>query len=437
MKQYSVILIGAGNRGMTYTREMLKMPEKYKLVAMADPLGYKRERCQMEFGLTAEQCYNDWRDILSKPKMADIAIIATMDDMHYEPAMKAIDLGYDLLLEKPVANTEKEWIDIANAAKAKGVRVLVCHVLRYTPFYRKVKSIIESGMIGEVVSIDQVEAIGDIHFSHSYVRGNWHSTKTAAPMILAKSCHDLDIIQWLVGKPCKAVSSFGSLKHFKAENAPVGAPIKCIDGTCPAKEECPYNCYRVYVKPENRVWSGWKDILKVMYATHPDFTDEEVCEVLRNTNFGTCVYHSDNDVLDHQVVNLEFEGGATATLTVNAFNAGGRYTRIYGTKGELWAFMSDKEIFVRTLSSRKKHFIPVQETEESIAGGHGGGDHGIVADLYKYLNGDEVQFGASEIGISVENHMIGFAAEESRYNKTVISLDEFCALKGLKSWDLQ
>ena len=433
MKQYSFILIGAGGRGMTYTREMLKMPEKYKLVGMADPLDYKRERCMTEFGLAAEQCYADWREILAKPKMADIAIIATMDDMHYEPAMKAIELGYDLLLEKPVANTEKECIDIANAAKAKGVRVLVCHVLRYTPFYRTVKSIIESGMIGEVVSVDQVEAIGDVHFSHSYVRGNWHSTKTAAPMILAKSCHDLDIIQWLVGKPCKKVSSFGSLKHFKAENAPEGAPKKCIDGTCPVKEECPYNCYRVYVDQENRVWSGWKNILKAMYATHPDFSDEEICEVLRNTNYGNCVYHCDNDVLDHQVVNMEFEGGATAILTVNAFNAGGRYTRIYGTKGELWAFMSDKEIFVRTLSARERHFIPVQETEESIAGGHGGGDHGIVVDLYEFLEGNEVKFGASEIGVSVENHMIGFAAEESRHNKTIVSIEEFCKIKGLNT----
>lgn len=433
MKQYSFILIGAGGRGITYTREMLKMPEKYKLVGIADPLDYKRERCQKEFKLAPEQCYNDWREILAQPKMADIAIIATLDDMHYEPAMKAIELGYNLLLEKPVANTEKECIDIANAAKAKGVRVLVCHVLRYTPFYRKVKSIIESGMIGEVISVDQVEAIGSVHFSHSYVRGNWNSTKIAAPMILAKSCHDLDIIQWLVDKPCKSVSSFGSLKHFKAENAPEGAPKKCADGTCPAKETCPYNCHKVYVNPTKDQTMIWKDELLALYATHPNFSNEELCEVLRNTSYGTCVYHSDNDVVDHQVVNMEFEGGATATLTVNAFNAGGRYTRVYGTKGELRAFMSDKKIYVRMHSSRKKHFIPVRKTKESIAGGHGGGDYVIVADLYDYLNGDEVKFGASDIGISVENHMIGFAAEESRHNKTVVSLDEFCARKGLNA----
>jgi predicted dehydrogenase len=168
-----------------------------------------------------------------------------------------------------------------------------------------------------------------------------------------------------------------------------------------------------------------------MYATHEDFTDEEITELLKTNDFGKCVYHCDNDALDHQVVNMEFEGGATATLTVNAFNRGGRYTRVYGTKGEFYAFMSDDEIIVRTFFDKEKHRIPVVRTEESIAGGHGGGDYGIVADLYEFLCGNEVQFGASEIGISVENHMLGFAAEESRHNKTVVDIEEFCKNNGL------
>ena len=435
MKQYSFILIGAGGRGLTYTRQMLKMPEKYKLVAMADPSPNKQDICKREFGLTEEACYEDWKDILAKPKMADIAVIATMDHLHYEPAMKAIELGYDLLLEKPVANTEKECIDIANAAKKAGVRVLVCHVLRYTSFYRTVKSIIESGMIGEVMSVDQVEAIGDVHFSHSYVRGNWQNTKTAAPMILAKSCHDLDIIQWLVNKPCKKVSSFGDLTYFKPENAPAGAPHVCIGNDCPVKAECPYACENVYVNPENPTSPNnpvWKGIYRLSVATHPEFSDEEIIESLKKDSFGRCVFHSDNNVNDHQVVTMEFEGGATATLTVNAFNGGGRHTRVYGTKGELYAYMSDDEVYVRTFKDKKKHFIPVEKTEESIAGGHGGGDYGIIVDLYNYLEGNDVQYGASEIGISVLNHMMGFAAEESRKEGTVADLNEFCARKGLE-----
>ena len=428
MKQYTFITIGCGGRGTTYTTEMLKMPEKYKLVGMADPLAQRRRRYTEKFGISPEQCYESWQDILSKPKMADIAIIATLDHMHYEPAMKAIELGYNLLLEKPVANSEKECIDIANAAKKKGVKVLVCHVLRYTPFYKKVKSIVKSGILGEVMSVEQSEAIGDVHFSHSYVRGNWHNTSTSAPMLLAKSCHDLDVIQWLVDKPCTKVSSFGDLTYFTAKNAPEGAPESCVDGNCPHRENCIYDCHKIYIDDISGVW---KSIFRNIHSTKPDFTDEDVIETLRKTTYGKCVFHSDNNVLDHQVVNMQFEGGATATLTVNAFNRGGRYTRVYGTKGELYAFFSDKEINVRTFADRRKFTMPVEETtSESIAGGHGGGDAGIAFDLYNFMEGNEIELGASEIGISVYNHMIGYAAEEARHTDTVVDMDAFCQKHG-------
>lgn len=424
MKQYTFITIGAGSRGTTYTTEMMKAPEKYKLVGMADPMEKKRKLYMEQFGLTADQCYESWEEILSKPKMADVAIIATIDNMHFEPAMRAIELGYNLLLEKPVANTERECVAIANAAKAKGVKVLVCHVLRYTPFYKRVKSIVKSGLIGEVMSVDQVEGIGDVHFTHSYVRGNWHSTKTAAPMLLAKSCHDLDIVQWLVDKPCTKVSSFGDLTYFTEKSAPEGAPKSCVDGECPYREQCIYNCRRVYASDD---FPTWKRIFLSINASKAECSEEEIYELLRKTNYGKCVFHCENDVLDHQVVNMQFEGGATATLNVNAFNRGGRFTRVYGTKGELYAFFSDTEITVRTHADRRKFTIPVDEaSSESIAGGHGGGDAGISVDLYKFLEGEEIELGASEIGISVYNHLIGYAAEESRHENTVVDLADFC-----------
>jgi len=431
MKQYTFITVGAGSRGTTYTTEMLKMPEKYKLVGMADPMSEKRRKYMREFGLAEEQCFADWREILAKPKMADVAIIATVDNMHYEPAMRAIELGYDLLLEKPVANTERECIDIANAARKKGVKVLVCHVLRYTPFYKKVKSLVKSGLIGEVMSVDQVEAIGDVHFSHSYVRGNWHNTATSAPMLLAKSCHDLDVIQWLADKPCKKVSSFGDLTYFTAKNAPEGAPVSCVDGDCPHRAQCIYNCRKIYVGEDFPVW---RDIFRSIHATKSEYTDEEIFDLLRNSTYGKCVFHSDNDVLDHQVVSMQFEGGATATLNVNAFNRGGRFTRVYGTKGELYAFFSDKEINVRTFADRKKFTVPVEETTtESIAGGHGGGDAGISYDLYNFLEGNEIELGASEIGISVYNHLIGYAAEQARHTDTVVDVADFCEKHNFKA----
>ena len=423
MKPLSVILIGAGNRGTMYCTHMKSMPEKYKVVGVAEPSAERRRVIKEMHDISDDMCFENWEDILALPKMADLALITTSDNLHYGPAMKAIEQGYNLLLEKPVAQTIKECTDIANAAHEKGVSVLVCHVLRYTPFFKKVKSILESGMIGDVVSIDLTEAIGSIHFSHSYVRGNWHSEKEATPMVLAKTCHDLDMIQWLIDKPCKKVSSFGSLTHFCEASAPEGSPRVCIDGNCPHAETCPYNSERIYIGGWNS--PVWKRHFTQAVATHPDFTDEELREALKRTDYGLCVYHANNDMVDHQVVTMEFAKGVTAHLTVNAFNEGGRHLRIYGTKGELYAYASAKAIRVFTNNDWKVREFPVEETEESITGGHGGGDRGIIWDLYDYLTGTYTGNSVADIGVSVANHMIGYAAEEARHTNTIISLDDF------------
>lgn len=422
MKQFSVVIIGAGGRGMRYASEMAKTPDRYRFVAVADPNPHRIALAKETCGLTDAQCYPDWQTLLSYPKMADLAVIATQDNNHYEAALKAIDLGYNLLLEKPVAQTAKECVDIANAARAKGVSVLVCHVLRYTPFFKKMKRIIDAGTIGDIMSVVHVEAVGNVHQSHSYVRGPWHDEQESTPMLLAKCCHDLDIIQWLVGKPCKKVSSFGELSYFTPENAPAGAPVRCKDGGCPVADTCPYNCETVY--------GNEKDWYRGKVATHltkDKPTDEQVAEGLRTTNYGLCVFHAGNNVVDHQVVNMEFAGGVTANLSMNAFNRGGRFTRLFGTKGELIAYMSDPEIQVYTFADRKTTKIPVLETEESIAGGHGGGDAGIIADLYEFLCGTYTGSSIADISVSVANHLIGFAAEEARHNDTVVALDAFFA----------
>lgn len=424
MKQFSVILIGAGNRGRTYCNFMSKMPGKYKMVGVAEPHELKRAEFAARYGLAEDVCFASWEGILSKPKMADIAVIATNDDAHYEPAMKAIELGYDILLEKPVAQTAKECADIANAAKAKGVRVLVCHVLRYTDFYKTLKNIVSSGKIGEVMSVDQVEAIGDVHFSHSFVRGNWHDSVETTPIVLAKTCHDLDIIQWLVDKKCKKVSSFGELTYFTEKNAPAGTPVRCVGNECPMRGKCPYDCHKIYIENPDKLW--WKSSFRNAVATHNDYTDDELMEDLKRTDYGLCVFHANNDMPDHQVVTMQFEGGATATLTFNAFNGGGRYTRIYGTKGELYAFMSDEKVYVRTFEDGKTEYVTVSKVDEAITGGHGGGDYGIVYDLYDYLNGTYSGLDIAEIGVSVQNHMIGFAAEKARLEDKVVDVQKFC-----------
>ena len=431
MKQISVIILGCGNRGSAYSKHIGQMPDKYKIVGVADPDPARRAKMQKLYGVPAENCYNSWEDILSQPKMADVAFITLVDNMHYYPALKAIEQGYNLVLEKPVAQTAQECADIALAAQKKGVSVLVCHVLRYTPFFNRLKELLMEGAIGDVMSVIHVEAVGNVHQSHSYVRGNWHSEAEATPMLLAKSCHDLDILQWLLDKPCKKIQSFGSLKHFTPENAPEGSPVRCVDGGCPAAETCPYNCIKLYYEDKNNNWfrgTSTKNIAKGEIAT-----DEEVMQALQTTDYGLCVYHANNDVVDHQVVNMEFEGGVTVSFTMNCFNKGGRNIRIFGTKGEIIADMTDSTISVYTFEDKKTRDVPVTKAEESILGGHGGGDVGLVKELYEYLSGSYTGYRAADIFTSVKNHFIGFAAEKSRHSGTVESIDEIMESYGFKN----
>ena len=424
MKQLTAIIIGAGGRGAAYAEIMKKMPEKFTVVGVADPIRARQEHIKNLFDLPEEACYPGFDEILSQPKMADVAVIATMDDIHTEPALRAIELGYDLLLEKPVAQTPEECIAIAQAAEKKGVSVLVCHVLRYTPFYKIVKQMVMDGKLGDIMSVMAVEAVGNVHQSHSYVRGDWHKESETTPMLLAKCCHDLDIIQWILDKPCKKVSSFGDLTYFKPENAPAGAPKRCYGTDCPARAECPYCVEKVYLAaPTWMSRTAARGYTKEFWPT-----EEELRTALADpkNNFGACVYHAGNDVVDHQIVNMEFEGGCTASLTMNAFNKGGRYIRLFGTKGELYANANATEITLWDFETRETTMIPVKKTDESIAGGHGGGDSGIIYELYEYLTGEYTGFCAANIDISVKNHLIGFAAEKARHSDTIESITAYC-----------
>lgn len=430
MKTLTVALIGAGLRGDIYTTHMCECPEQLKVVAVAEPIAGRREKVQKRHGITDDMCFETGEELLQRPKLADIALICTQDNQHYHLAMQAIAKGYDILVEKPVAPTAEQCAAIALAAKEKGVKVLVCHVLRYTPFFNKVKQIILDGTLGEIQSIIHVEAVGHVHQSHSYVRGNWHSEKDSSAMLLAKSCHDIDILQWLLGKPCKKVQSFGSLTYFTEKNAPQGAPVRCIDGGCPIEDTCPYNCRKLYYERKD-TW--FRPACARDFAKGETPTDQEVMQALQNTDYGLCVFHANNDVVDHQVVNMEFDGGTTVSFTMNAFNEGGRYIRIFGTKGELYANMSADAISVFSLDDRQHHSIPVTALGESIVYGHGGGDQGLIAEMYAYFIGDYNGYRAADIETSVKNHLICFAAEKARHNDTVESVDKFFENYGMQN----
>ena len=437
MKKLTAIVIGLGSRGCVYSNAMKNLEDKFQVVGLADPYETHLNTVKQWHNVPQENCYDSWETILEQPKMADFAVICTQDRMHLAPALKAIEKGYNILLEKPVSTFPEECAAIANAAEAKGVKVLVCHVLRYTNFYGRVKQLILDGTIGEIVSLIQVEAVGNVHQSHSFVRGSWHKLSDSAPMILAKCSHDLDIIQWLIDKPCKKIQSFGSLTHFCPENAPEGAPKRCIDGGCPAADTCVYNVKRVYV--DDHTPANWyREVAARKFSIDGNGpTDEEVIESLKNTNYGLCVYQAGNDVVDHQVVNLEFAGGATASLTMNAFNKGGRYIRIFGTKGELYANMSDEEITLYTFADKQYHKVSVKAAEGGYVaghgGGHGGGDVGIMNELYDYFSDEYTGYKAADISTSVKNHLLAFAAEESRLNGTVVDMDKFVESFGMKN----
>ena len=433
MKEISVILVGAGNRGMSYCKFMMQQEGKYKIVGVADADPVRVEVAREKYNIPKENCYSSWEEILAQPKMADLAIIATMDDMHHGPALKAIEVGYDLLLEKPVAQTAQECADIALAAQKKGVNVLVCHVLRYTPFFNRIKEMLLEGTIGDVVSVIHVEAVGNTHYSHSYVRGNWHSEAETTPMLLAKSCHDIDILQWLLDRPCKKVQSFGSLTKFTPENAPEGAPVRCADGGCPVAETCPYNCRKLYYTGHQ--CSAFRNQATKNIAKGDVATDEEVEIALKTTDYGLCVYHANNDVVDHQVVNMEFEGGGLISFTMAAFNGwgGSRTIRIMGTKGMLVGKLGDPEIFYDNAADGTTEKIPVigNTGDNTLVGGHGGGDNGIMG-TFSYLVTDEYDgLNAATIETSCENHMIVFAAEEAREKGTVVSVPEYAARYGM------
>ncbi len=423
MEKKTVIVIGAGGRGTAYTRIMLEqMSEKFQVVAVAEPIQARRDYFKEWCNLPDDRVYETWEPLLAQPRMADAAIIATMDRDHFAPAMAAIEKGYHLLLEKPVSPDPAECVAIERAAKAKGVNVLVCHVLRFTPFFRALKGFIDNGTLGEVVNIQHQEAVGHIHQSHSFVRGNWCNSAESSFMLLQKSCHDMDILQWLIGKRCTRAQSFGSLTYFCEKHAPKDAPERCIDG-CPHADRCPYNAVKLYLDNKINPSSAW---FRTSCTKHPMPTDADVEHALRTTSYGRCVYHSNNDVVDHQVVNLEFEGGVTCSFTMCAFTEGGRYIRIMGTKGELVATLGKPTVRIYDFETCKAKEISIadQVVDDTIVGGHGGGDEGVLAAFYAQLNGmDDTSL--ADISESVSNHMIAFAAEESRLRGQVVDVQAY------------
>lgn len=404
----TIAIIGAGGRGRVFTSIIGDYKHLGRVVAVAEPRDEYRQAVAAAAKIPPAMQFKTWQEFVARPRLCDAAVIATMDRDHKGPAVACLKKGYDLLLEKPLAPTLADCRAIEAAQRKSGRLVSVCHSMRYQKGLTKLKDLVAGGLIGDIVSMDQLEPVAHWHQAHSFVRGNWGNTSRSAFMLLAKSCHDIDYIAYLVGKPCVSVSSFGALSYFRRENAPRGAPVRCTDG-CPAEFECPYSAYKAYVYTDKR--EGWP-----ANVVSFDHSQEAHLEAIRTGPYGRCVFRCDNDAVDHQVAAMLFENDITATFTMTAFGGGGRQIRVHGTKGEIKC--SGDTITARTFADNNTTAISIG----AEAGGHGGGDNRVVRLwLMALQDGDDrkILTNAQE---SLRTHTIVFAAEKSRLEKRTIRI---------------
>ena len=404
-------VLGLGNRGSVYSNNIVKH-DNAKIVSVCDISPASLKQAKELYGVKDEELFLSEEKFFEK-KRADVLIVATLDGLHCRQTVKALSLGYDVLLEKPVAPTMKECDEIYAAAKKFGHDVVVCHNLRYTPFYQKLKTLIADGVIGEVLSVEQAENVAYSHYMCSFIRGKWHSSKETSPIILQKCCHDLDIISWFVGKKDEREESFGTLEFYTKEHKPEGTPERCLD--CKLKD-CRYNAYEFSVKAPGT--------LCVPYGF--EFTPENIANFLRPEDnlYGQCVFTCPNDVCDRQTVSVFFDGGVTANLLMHGFSLYETYriTRVFGSKGKLSGRLEDGTIRLSLFDGTDKIIDVNEEIEDKES--HSGGDSKLVADYISYLETGKRPLGISELADSIQSHRLAFGAEEKRLEHPLPKISE-------------
>ena len=405
-KPVSIVAIGAGNRTNKYLEYVKQHPDRVRLVGVVELNDIRRQSVAERFGLEPSQCYADYHDFFRNPVQTDAVMVCTPENMHFEPTMLAIEAGYHVLLEKPIAQTLEECQAIGEAARKKGVLVSVCHVLRYHPYFMKVKELVDSGELGHIISINHRTSVGVDRAAHGFVRGIWRSERLSNPMLMSKCCHDIDFLLWLTKTPCRKLTSFGSLRWFKAKNAPEGSAERCID--CGVESHCPFSAVDLY--QVRRDWIANFDV------PEGKTIDDVIEDQLREGLYGRCVYHCDNDVVDHQIVSMEMESEVTINFSMDIFTLKDcRETHISLTEGEIDG--DENRLRIR-------RFRGAEETVYDFSGlahqpFHAGADLAIIADFI-----DAVRTGrrdlVTSIDRSVESHRICFEAERSRKEQRTI-----------------
>ncbi len=412
----NAVMVGAGNRGAeAYGRFALAHPWLFRFVAVADPDGTRRGRFADAHAIAPDRSHADWRELLGSVGPEDLVFICSPDRFHYEQTMAFMERDCTIVLEKPVSVTREECAEINRRASGAKRRIVVCHVLRYTPFFSALKELLENRRIGRIMSINLQENIGYYHFAHSYVRGNWRNTALACPSILAKSSHDLDILYWLAGSPAEKLSSVGGLGWFRKENAPKDAPERCMDG-CPAQSSCQWYAPNLYLTQD----AGWP-----ASVISDDPSLEARKKAIETGPYGRCVYRCDNDVADHQHVMIQFGNGITASFTLNAFTADiTRVIQVSGSDGEIVGNLKEGWLELREFLSGSRKRIQLS----APAAGHSGGDDALMNDIAALFgSGPRTDGSRSRLEESMEGHWMAFAAEESRKEGTVVDMVAFRA----------
>lgn len=406
----TVSILGVGARGgEAYGRNINPLTDKFDIVSLCDKNTVRLEKYGKIFNVLPQNRFTDENTFFEK-KRSDLIIISTLDRDHFRHAKKAIELGYNIMVEKPVSDKEEELKELLSSSQKKGVSIFVCHVLRYTPMMLKIKEILDSGVIGKLIHIDQTEHVGFWHIAHSYVRGNWRNTDTSSFMLMAKCCHDLDLLQYFANSKCEKISSFGALNYFKPEFKPEGSSNRCCD--CKFIDDCCYSAKKIYLdrwrdtgSPEN-CWP---------FNTITDAeiqTEENLINAIKNGPYGRCVFSCDNNVVDNQIVNMQFSNGITAALKMIGFaKDGGRNIRFYGTKGEI-VLLEDKDTIEVKLFFGENKVYKISEITPEMSG-HSGGDMGMLNKMYEvFTSKNEVM--ETSLERSVYSHLMAITAEQSR-----------------------
>ena len=421
----TAIIVGAGHRSFVYSELAKTNPEMLKIVGVADPNPIRRKKAMDYFGFKEDMCFENAEELAKKGKLADTVINGTMDEQHLETAVPLLDAGYDMLLEKPFAPNEEEMRQIVNCAKKNNSKVMICHVLRYTPFYYAIKERIVNGEIGDIINIQTTEHVSYHHLSTSYIRGKWaNSDKCHTSMLLAKCCHDLDIIMWMMSetKP-KQISSFGGKFQFKPENAPKEAGTICMKD-CPLVDTCVYSTKRLYIDHPDR-WAFY--VWDALEGKKNISIEDKIALMKSDSPYARCIYKCDNNVVDHQSVLINFESGATGTHNMVGGSAEPRREiHIIGTKGEIFGNFEESKFTVLKIDpspDAHNEECDVEEVDLRVTGdmvgaygGHGGGDERLAADFVKFIRGERPSLACTSIFDSVAGHLSVYLADKSREN---------------------